>query len=155
MALTRLALDSAIIGACLGCMPWQDVTSHFYGLGQILSQSLLCASRWQHFFSAEAVRWMGCLYREEIIKTQQQQSPANELPKALFFGKNLMGHKITGCLLVKLFAFHTTRFRQIFSSHNKKSKKLKDSGTGLQRLQNVKHIEDWVLIVSSLLQWHQ
>ena len=57
-----------------------------------------------------------------------------------------MGHEITGCLLVKLFALHTTRFRQIFSPPNKKSKKSKDDDPGLQRLSNAAHVEDWKLI---------
>ena len=47
-----------------------------------------------------------------------------------------MGHKITRCLLVKLFALHTTRSRQIFSPPNKKSKKLKGDDPELQRLSN-------------------
>ncbi len=92
---------------------------------------------------------------KRLSRHSDRNLPRMNFPKGFSSGKNLMGHEITGCLLVKLFAFHTTRFRQIFSSHSKKSKKLKGSGSGLQRLQNVKHIEDWILIVSSLLQWHQ
>jgi hypothetical protein len=30
-------------------------------------------------------------------------------PKGCSSGANLMGHEITGCLLVKLFALHTTK----------------------------------------------
>jgi hypothetical protein len=35
-------------------------------------------------------------------------------PKGFSSHTNLMGHKITGCLLVKLFTLHTTAFKKIF-----------------------------------------
>ena len=66
-------------------------------------------------------------------------------------GSNLMGHEIAGCLLVKLFALHTTYFRFIFNV----GKKRKGATPEEQRLSNVNHIDDWILVVSSLLQWHQ
>ncbi|KAI2489948.1 hypothetical protein MHU86_24629 [Fragilaria crotonensis] len=65
---------------------------------------------------------------------------------------------------------HTTRFRQIFTpplppkngakkSKNKSKvkdpKKLKVKDPELQRLSNEAHLADWILVVSSLLQWHQ
>jgi hypothetical protein len=58
-----------------------------------------------------------------------------------------MGHEIAGCLLVKLFALHTTSFCVIF--------KRKGETPEEQRLSNKLHIQDWILVVSLLLQWHQ
>jgi hypothetical protein len=40
-------------------------------------------------------------------------------PKGFSSGTNLMGHEITGCLLVKLFALHTTAFKKIFLTKKK------------------------------------
>ena len=63
-----------------------------------------------------------------------------------------MGHKIAaGCLLVNLFVLHTTSFRVIF----KVGKKRKGETPEEQRLRNKLHIQDWILAVSLLLQWHQ
>ena len=62
-----------------------------------------------------------------------------------------MGHKIAWCLLVKLFALQTTSFHVIF----KVRKKRKGATPEEQRLSNELHIQDWILVVSSLLQWHQ
>jgi hypothetical protein len=45
-----------------------------------------------------------------------------------------MGHEMAGCLLVKLFAMHTTYFRGIFAV-GKKQKQAKDK----QRLRNDKN----------------
>ena len=46
-------------------------------------------------------------------------------------GTNLMGHEITGCLLVKLFALHTTEFKNIFPTKEpppkQKAKLVEDS----------------------------
>jgi Plavaka transposase len=92
---------------------------------------------------------------KRLSRHSDRDLPRINFPKGFSSGANLMGHEITGCLLVKLFAFHTSRFRQIFSPPNKKSKKLQGNNPGLQRLSNAAHIEDWKLIVSSLLQWHQ
>jgi hypothetical protein len=60
-----------------------------------------------------------------------------------------MGHEMAGCLLVKLFAMHTTYFRGIFAIGKKR--KAEDE----QRLRNEKHVADWILVVSSLLTWFQ
>ena len=92
-----------------------------------------------------------------------------------------MGHEITGCLLVKLFALHTsTKFRQIFPPKKKPKKKPEKEPakkqakkptkkpakkkkkpeytviiTGDERKFNYEeHISDWILVVSSLLHWH-
>jgi hypothetical protein len=105
-----------------------------------------------------------------LSRHSDRDLPRMNFPKGFSSGTNLMGHEITGCLLVKLFAMHTTRFRQIFTpppppkngakkSKNKSKvkdpKKLKVKDPELQRLSNEAHLADWILVVSSLLQWHQ
>ncbi len=62
-----------------------------------------------------------------------------------------MEHEVAGCLLVKLFALHTTYFRIIFSVGSKQNVVAPEE----QRLRNEAHIFDWILVVSSLLTWHQ
>ena len=88
--------------------------------------------------------------------------------KGFSSGANLMGHEITGCLLVKLFALHTTKFRQIFPPKKKPAKKPAKKPTkkkkkpeytvmitGDERKFNYEeHISDWILVVSSLLHLH-
>jgi hypothetical protein len=49
--------------------------------------------------------------------------PRMNFPKGFSSGANLMGHEITGCLLVKLFVLHTTKFRQMFPPKKKPKKK--------------------------------
>jgi hypothetical protein len=90
-----------------------------------------------------------------LSRHSDRDLPQINFAKGFSSGENLMGHEITGCLLVKLFALRTTRFRQIFSLPNNKSRKSKGDDPGLQRQSNAAHVEDWKLIVSSLLQWHQ
>jgi hypothetical protein len=60
-----------------------------------------------------------------------------------------MGHKMAGCLLVKLFAMHTTYFCGIFAIGKKW--KAEDE----QRLRNKKHVVNRILVESSLLTWYQ
>jgi hypothetical protein len=48
--------------------------------------------------------------------------PRMNFPKGFSSGTNLMGHKITGCLLVQLFALHTTVFTDIFPTKTKPPK---------------------------------
>jgi hypothetical protein len=50
----------------------------------------------------------------QLSRHSDRDLPRMNFPKGFSSGTNLMGHKITGCLMVKLFALHTTRFRQIF-----------------------------------------
>ena len=110
------------------------------------------------------------LIGKRLSRQSDRDLPRMNFPKGFSSGANLMGHEITGCLLVKLFAFHTTMFRQIFASKKhlekltknmstKRSKKSKKSKkflvASLQSLNNDAHIDDWVDLVSSLLQWHQ
>jgi hypothetical protein len=75
-------------------------------------------------------------------------------------GANLMGHEIAGCLLMKLFALHTTAFQDIFPARKKAARKKDDddsssSNDELPPHSDDKHVSDWILVVSSLLQWHQ
>jgi hypothetical protein len=49
-----------------------------------------------------------------LSRHSERDLPRINFPKGFSSGANLMSHKITGCLLVKLFALHTTKFRQIF-----------------------------------------
>jgi hypothetical protein len=61
-----------------------------------------------------------------------------------------MGHEMTGCLLVKLFALQTSYFRSIFEVGKK------DATPGAdQRFRYKNHIQDWIDVVSPLLAWHQ
>jgi hypothetical protein len=57
-----------------------------------------------------------------------------------------MAEEMPGCLLVMLFTFHTSRYREIFASC---SKYRNEMGLG-----NTAHITDWITLVTSLLQWH-
>jgi hypothetical protein len=69
-----------------------------------------------------------------------------------------MGHEIAGCLLVKLFALHTTAFQDIFPARKKAAQKKDDDDSSVDELpplSNDKHVSDWIQVVSSLLQWHQ
>jgi hypothetical protein len=71
-----------------------------------------------------------------------------------------MGHEIAGCLLVKLFALHTTAFQDIFPARKKAARKKDDDDSSssddeLPPLSDDKHVSDWTLVVSSHLQWHQ
>ena len=127
-----------------------------------------------------------------------------------FDSTNLMGHEITGCLMVKLFALHTTAFNNIFptkepppkqkaklkevSNMKPKAKKVNNIKPKAKKVKNTKprakkgepegkakkkrektkskkkesipthpdhnlrfasHVDDWILAVDSLLQWHQ
>ncbi len=92
-----------------------------------------------------------------LSRHSDRDLPRINFPKGFSSGANLMGHEITGCLLVKLFALQTSRFRQIFASPRpkKKEKNRKDKNPELRKLNSEAHVADWILIVSSLLQWHQ
>jgi hypothetical protein len=85
-----------------------------------------------------------------LSRQSDRDIPRINFTKGFSSASNLMGHEMAGCLLVKLFAMHTTYFRGIFAV-GKKQKQAKDE----QRLRNEKHIGDWILVVSSLLTWYQ
>ena len=84
-------------------------------------------------------------------QSDRDMIPRTNFPKGFSSGSNLMGHEIAGCLLVKLFALHTTCFRGIFAVGQKR----KAAAPEEQRLRNEAHVTDWILVVSSLLTWHQ
>jgi hypothetical protein len=110
---------------------------------------------------------------KRLSRHSDRDLPRMNFPKGFSSGANLMGHEITGCLLVKLFALHTTKFRQIFPPKKKPKKKPEKEPakkptkkkkkpeytvmiTGDERKFNYEeHISDWILVVSSLLHWHQ
>ncbi len=108
---------------------------------------------------------------KHLSRQSDRDIPRTNFPKGFSSGSNLMGHEMAGCLLVKLFALHTTYFRLIFKvgtiPAKKRKKKLTepvvevDCNTSdeeppeLPRLCSDKHVADWILVVSSLLQWHQ
>ena len=133
----------------------------------------------------------------QLSRHSDRDLPRMNFPKGFSSGANLMGHEITGCLLVKLFALHTTRFKEIFptktpptpkpgktrprgtytvmvrtspkkpkvSIAKPKASKTKSKGKGKAKksiptkphhnLCFESHVTDWILAVSSLLQWHQ
>ena len=86
----------------------------------------------------------------DIGRSLQRQSdrevPRTNFPKGFSTVANLKGHEIVGCLVVMLFAVQTSQFRSIFSSP-------RHSGEG--KFGNDIHIADWILLLESLLQWHQ
>jgi hypothetical protein len=96
--------------------------------------------------------WLCATLGRRLSRQSDRNLPRTNFPKGFSLGSNLMGHEIAGCLLVKLFALHTTSFRVIFMV----GKKRKGAMPEEQRLSNkLVHIQDWILVVSSLLQRHQ
>ena len=87
-----------------------------------------------------------------LSRQSDRDIPRTNFPKGFSSDSNLMGHEMTGCLLVKLFALHTTYFRSIFSVGNKQKAAAPPEE---QRLRNEAHVTDWILVISSLLTWHQ
>ena len=86
---------------------------------------------------------------DKLMRQSDRDVPRMNFPKGFSSGTNLMGHEFTGCLLVKLFALHTTH------GVPDDIPKEKENSPKEQTLHNPEHIKDWVLVVSSLLQWHQ
>ncbi|KAI2496210.1 hypothetical protein MHU86_18305 [Fragilaria crotonensis] len=125
----------------------------------------------------------------QLSRHSDRDLPRMNFPKGFSSGTNLMGHEITGCLLVKLFALHTTSFKNIFPTKKKPPKKVMAKHTKVNHMKpkakkagpegkakkkkakskatksipthpdhNLRfecHVSDWILAVSSLLQWHQ
>ena len=87
-----------------------------------------------------------------LSRQSDRDIPRTNFPKGFSSGTNLMGHEMAGCLLVKLFAMHTSYFREIFGIGKKKSKAVAPKE---QKFRNTNHLDDWILAVSSLLMWHQ
>ena len=86
-----------------------------------------------------------------LSRQSDRDVPRTNFPRGFSSGSNLMGHEMAGCLLVKLFALHTTCFRSIFNVGKKDPR----NGVDDQRLCYSNHIRDWIVVVSSLLVWHQ
>ena len=61
----------------------------------------------------------------QLSRHSDRDLPRMNFPKGFSSGTNLMGHEITGCLLVKLFALHTAAFQQIFPTKEPPPKKQK------------------------------
>ena len=87
-----------------------------------------------------------------LSRQSDRDVPRTNFPKGFSSGTNLMGHEFTGCLLVKQFALHTTAFRRIFPKWKSSPE---EEDPQLKELRNPNHVLDWILVVSSLLQWHQ
>jgi hypothetical protein len=85
-----------------------------------------------------------------LSRQSNRDIPRTNFLKGFSSGSNLMRHEVAGCLLVKLFALHTTYFRISFSVGSEQNVLAPEE----QRLQNEAHISDWILVVSSLLTWH-
>ncbi|KAI2502653.1 hypothetical protein MHU86_11778 [Fragilaria crotonensis] len=51
----------------------------------------------------------------QLSRDSKLNLPKMNFPKGFSSSTKILGHKITGCLLVKLFAMHTTRFSQIIT----------------------------------------
>ena len=90
---------------------------------------------------------LGC----KLSRQSDRDVPRTNFPKGFSAGTNLMGHEMAGCLLVKLFALHTTCFRTIFDV----GKKEPTRGVPDQRLRYENHVDDWIDVVTALLVWHQ
>ena len=75
-----------------------------------------------------------------MVRKSDRDLPRTNFPKGFSTGSNLMGHEIPGCLLVKLFALHTSSFRQIFPPP-KESKNKAANGKGRKKNENGKPAE--------------
>jgi hypothetical protein len=86
-----------------------------------------------------------------LSRQSDRDVPRMNFPRGFSSGSNLMGHEMAGCLLVKLFALHTTCFRTIFGVGKKEPRR----GVDDQRLGYENHVLDWTNVVTALLVWHQ
>lgn len=82
-----------------------------------------------------------------LQRQSDQDKARTNYPKGFSSVSNLTGAEIPGCIMVMLFAFHTSRYQEIFSSRKVYRE---DKGLG-----NPAHITDWVTLLNGLLQWHQ
>jgi hypothetical protein len=86
-----------------------------------------------------------------LSRQSDRNIPRTNFLKEFSTASNLIAHEVAGCLLVKLFALHTTYFRIIFSVGSKQNVAAPEQ----QMLRNEAHISEWILVVSSHLTWHQ
>jgi hypothetical protein len=91
------------------------------------------------------------LLGSRLSRQSDRNIPRTNFPKGISSDTNLMGHEVAGCLLVKLLALHATYFRIIFSVGSKENV----AASQERRPRNEAHFSDWILVVSSLLMWHQ
>ena len=97
---------------------------------------------------------------QHLCRHNDQSLPRLSFPKGVYGNSHLMGHEYAGCLIVKLFALHTTAFSSIFEPPKSQSKikKINDQkgpqGNTKQRdLSSPDHVHDWIVFIQSLLQW--
>ena len=83
---------------------------------------------------------------DALCRQSDRDMPRTHFPSGFCATSNFMAEEMPGCLLVMLFTFHTSRYREIFSS---RSKFTDEMGLG-----NIAHITDWITLITSLLQWH-
>ena len=83
---------------------------------------------------------------ERLQRQSDRDVPRTNFPKGFSTIANLKGHEIVGCLVVMLFAIQTSNFRSIVSA-----KQQDQPG----KLGDPQHVADWILLLESLLQWHQ
>jgi Plavaka transposase len=83
---------------------------------------------------------------DRLGRQSDRNMPRTHFPNGFCSSSGFMAEEMPGCLLVMLFTFHTSRYREIFSS---RSKYRNEMGLG-----NTAHITDWITLVTSLLQWH-
>jgi hypothetical protein len=62
---------------------------------------------------------------QQLSRQSDRDIPQTNFPKGFSFASNLFGHEIARCLLVKLFALHTTCFGLIFQTGKKEKKRKK------------------------------
>ena len=65
---------------------------------------------------------------KRLSRHSDRDLPRINFPKGFSSGANLMGHEITGCLLVKLFALHTSAFKEIFPHPPPEEEKVEEEG---------------------------
>ena len=56
---------------------------------------------------------------QRLARQSDRDVPRTKFPKDFPSGAYHMGHEFTGCLLVKLFALHTTQFSRVFPKRKK------------------------------------
>jgi hypothetical protein len=79
-------------------------------------------------------------------RQSDRDMPRTHFPNGFCSSSGFMAEEMPGCLLVMLFTFHTSRYREIFST---RAKYRNEMGLG-----NTAHITDWITLITSLLQWH-
>jgi hypothetical protein len=73
-----------------------------------------------------------------LSRQSDRNIPQSNFTKVFSSASNLMGHEMAGCLLVKLFAMHTTYFGGIFAVGTKQK-----AGKGFER-KNISVIGFWL-----------